>query len=313
MFHHDDPKSVILKDDAEGDRQAKAMLEITEPKKEKGSDKEQDAVIDRLRNSAVSDHKILCRIAAISALGRFEDPRSSQILVAAYDSLSAIAQTKEIIAASYTSKRPATSITPDQAIVIKTKVIEALGKKNTPEAINLLCHEANKKEVYSLKKAARQWIAPTLLIFSACSLLLVWSGWYWILSSSKNSTICHDKLYPVGAVQFIKEHSYPGPLFNDFDWGGYLIWNLPDYPVAVDGRTNFYGEKLLKQSMASWSADASWEQDPALARARLIIAPKKREDKEFPLTELLRSRTTDWRLVYEDHTALVFVRVGHSN
>src|SRR5262249_31932305 len=47
-----------------------------------------------------------------------------------------------------------------------------------------------------------------------------------------------EKMFPVRAAAFVKEHGYSGPLYNHFNWGGYLIWALPDLPVAIDGRTN---------------------------------------------------------------------------
>ena len=33
--------------------------------------------------------------------------------------------------------------------------------------------------------------------------------------------------YPVAAVEHVHRHAYPGPLFNPFHWGGYLIYALP--------------------------------------------------------------------------------------
>ncbi len=47
---------------------------------------------------------------------------------------------------------------------------------------------------------------------------------------------------PVNAVKFLSENPRPGPLYNTFDWGSYLIWSMPDYPVAIDGRTDLYGD-----------------------------------------------------------------------
>ena len=44
--------------------------------------------------------------------------------------------------------------------------------------------------------------------------------------------------YPARAAAFDESRGYGGPLFNDFNWGGYLIWRLPGLPVSVDGRTN---------------------------------------------------------------------------
>ena len=46
------------------------------------------------------------------------------------------------------------------------------------------------------------------------------------------------KTFPVQAAEFVADKGYAGPLYNDFNWGGYLIWALPHLPVAIDGRTN---------------------------------------------------------------------------
>jgi hypothetical protein len=42
--------------------------------------------------------------------------------------------------------------------------------------------------------------------------------------------------YPVKAVAYLKQHQCPGNLFNDYNYGGYLIWKLPKQPVFIDGR-----------------------------------------------------------------------------
>lgn len=40
--------------------------------------------------------------------------------------------------------------------------------------------------------------------------------------------------YPVAAIPALE--SSRGILLNEYDWGGYLIWSVPDRPVFVDGR-----------------------------------------------------------------------------
>ena len=44
--------------------------------------------------------------------------------------------------------------------------------------------------------------------------------------------------YPTKAVAYLKKNRdvCPGNLFNDYTYGGYLIWKLPEYPVFIDGR-----------------------------------------------------------------------------
>jgi hypothetical protein len=110
-----------------------------------------------------------------------------------------------------------------------------------------------------------------------------------------------EAMYPVRAAAFVKEHDYPGPLYNHFNWGGFLIWDLPGLPVAMDGRTNLHGDDRIARSMATWRGEPGWDSDPELASAGVVIA-----EARAPLTSLLR-RDVRFRLVHEDATAAVFV------
>jgi len=40
--------------------------------------------------------------------------------------------------------------------------------------------------------------------------------------------------YPMAAVPLLRDRT--GNLFNEYDWGGYLIFALPEHPTYVDGR-----------------------------------------------------------------------------
>lgn len=45
--------------------------------------------------------------------------------------------------------------------------------------------------------------------------------------------------YPKALVDVVKEENIPGPLFNNYGWGGFLIWHMyPDHKVFIDGRVN---------------------------------------------------------------------------
>jgi hypothetical protein len=48
------------------------------------------------------------------------------------------------------------------------------------------------------------------------------------------------RLYPAGAVEYMKSHSIHGRIFNEYLWGGYLIWNDPELPVFIDGRADIF-------------------------------------------------------------------------
>jgi hypothetical protein len=112
------------------------------------------------------------------------------------------------------------------------------------------------------------------------------------------------KSLPVHAVEAIRAKGYAdaahGPLYNDFNWGGYLIWALR-MPVSIDGRAAFYGDDSIDRSMATWNAEPDWAADAQLKRAGVVIGPVK-----APLIQVLRMDPR-FRLVYEDELAAVFV------
>lgn len=177
----------------------------------------------------------------------------------------------------------------------------------------------------------RPFPAWQIVLVSLLSLLLMRGVWEMSLSQGKTIASCNAESYPVEAVEFVRENHIPGPLYNNFDWGGYLIWALPELPVIVDGRTNLYGEERLWRSLRVWygkeqdglTTVVDWEEDPDLIRANMIIAPsnareiEKKEkagekfdiyDLKSPLTERLRE-SQRWKIAHEDRTAVVFVRV----
>jgi hypothetical protein len=108
--------------------------------------------------------------------------------------------------------------------------------------------------------------------------------------------------YPAAAVAAIKERGYPGPLYNTFDWGGFLIWRLPDHRVSMDGRSNIHGDVRVWRSFLTSIGRPGWNTDEELRTARLIILPVN-----LTLTELLR-QDAHYDVVYEDAVTAVFTR-----
>jgi hypothetical protein len=105
---------------------------------------------------------------------------------------------------------------------------------------------------------------------------------------------------PVSAVEVVKEKGWSGPLYNDYNWGGYLIWALR-MPVTIDGRAALYGDNLIDRSDKTWNGVPDWATDPDLRKASLVIGPVK-----SALTQLLRMDPR-FELAYEDKLAAVFI------
>jgi hypothetical protein len=108
--------------------------------------------------------------------------------------------------------------------------------------------------------------------------------------------------YPVNALNFLRRNPVPGPLYNNLNWGGFLMWYMPDYPVAVDGRNDLYKDKLDKLFYDSQSAENSYTTDPYLNEAGVVLL-----DSELPLAKIL-SVDQRFHLIYRDQIATVYAR-----
>jgi hypothetical protein len=130
-----------------------------------------------------------------------------------------------------------------------------------------------------------------------------------IIASCRHYGLSNDALevqtagvFPEAAVRYIELNHLGGPLFNDLSWGGYLVWRLPALPVALDGRTNVYGEDRILRFSSVWKGKPGWESDPDLTRANIVLTPR-----DAAIASLLRT-SSQFRNVYEDSQAVIFQR-----
>lgn len=105
---------------------------------------------------------------------------------------------------------------------------------------------------------------------------------------------------PAKAADFTSHYETSGPLFNDYNWGGYLVWKLPSLLVSIDGRTAVHGDQRIVRSVDTWAGKHDWSSDPELSSAGIVIGPI-----DAPLTAILRL-VPDYQVVYEDKIAVVF-------
>ncbi len=145
-------------------------------------------------------------------------------------------------------------------------------------------------------------LTPSRLATLALGVVLVFAATAWgrKLTPSRLDEAIREK-FPARAAAYVEDHNLEGPLYNHFDWGGYLIWRLPRLKVAIDGRTNLHRDERLLRSVETWAGERGWDSDPELKAANLVIASAK-----GPLASLLRLHE-GFRLVHEDYVAAVFV------
>jgi len=109
------------------------------------------------------------------------------------------------------------------------------------------------------------------------------------------------KTFPVGAVEYIKKHQPPGRLFNSYNWGGYLLFNLPDYPVFVDGRTDLYDDLIINEWLKVIQTGDGWQEILDQWQIKLILL-----EPTHPIVSLLE--INGWKLVFKDEVAVLYQR-----
>jgi hypothetical protein len=124
------------------------------------------------------------------------------------------------------------------------------------------------------------------------------------LTPSANFKAEQDNL-PYEAVEFVQENRPPGPMFNSYNWGGYLIYKLwSDYPVYIDGRTDLYDDIFIRRYLNVMAAEDDWQQALEQDGIKLIFI-----ERSSTLAKILRQDSA-WSEIYQDEMAAIFSRVA---
>jgi hypothetical protein len=114
---------------------------------------------------------------------------------------------------------------------------------------------------------------------------------------------------PSAAARFIRQIDYRGNVFNPMEWGAYLTWRLdPQVKVFIDGRIDFFPDKIWTDYSRIGDAEAGWETLLNQYRIDLVVWNRQMSPK---LPEALR-QSKKWRNVYEDSLSTIFQRRGPS-
>jgi len=111
--------------------------------------------------------------------------------------------------------------------------------------------------------------------------------------------------FPTAAVDFIQSENLQGRMFNTYNYGGYLIWTLPEYPVFVDGRADLHQDEIIMTWYRVINGSDEWEQVFAEWDIHLVLV-----EPGAPLLSQLKE--SGWRLVYQDDLAVVAVSQDQS-
>lgn len=108
--------------------------------------------------------------------------------------------------------------------------------------------------------------------------------------------------YPVAACNYIRERHLPQPLFNSYEWGGFLAWYLPEYPVAIDSGAGLYDDDFVIQYFKVMNAEVPFQSYPTMSQAATVLLPR-----HSVMGEVL-STLPAYRVSYSDNVAVVLSR-----
>ncbi|WP_148619028.1 hypothetical protein [Mariniblastus fucicola] len=111
-------------------------------------------------------------------------------------------------------------------------------------------------------------------------------------------------LYPVGAVDFLKEIEFEGNLMTPFSMGAFVSWNLyPNVKVSIDSRYEVaYPPGSIEASFDFYDAKDGWQKSLESDKTDAVLVPNFKAVRE-QLDSL-----EGWHLLYSDKMFSIFTK-----
>jgi hypothetical protein len=124
-----------------------------------------------------------------------------------------------------------------------------------------------------------------------------------------------DWRFPTGAANFLLAHGVRSPMFNTYEFGGYLMWRLwPQERVFIDGRAlsesvfNDYARILYNHAGADGGRSSRQLLDQYGIQTIVMNGFEYSEGIVYNLLPALSGNQAEWHLVYNDAQAVIFMR-----
>ncbi|MFC1862359.1 hypothetical protein ACFL1Z_00215 [Thermodesulfobacteriota bacterium] len=116
--------------------------------------------------------------------------------------------------------------------------------------------------------------------------------------------IVDPSIYPVSAVNFLKENAIKGNILLPFEWGEYVIWKLyPDCKVSIDGRfRTSYPESVINDHFILLDNPERYKE--ILDKYPTDILLMRRN----AVSQRLLSDKKDWVYIYSDKFSFIFIK-----
>ena len=145
------------------------------------------------------------------------------------------------------------------------------------------------------------------LIIAAAALFGITIHSPWIQSGVYGKSLLEPQT-PVGAMNYIDEHSLEGNIFHPQIYGDYLIWRLyPKQRSFFDGRVHLFGESFARYYQKV-TRDSNWES--MLQKYSIDYLLLCKEGKGASPDQMINAATSSssWVTIYEDDHSILAER-----
>jgi hypothetical protein len=125
--------------------------------------------------------------------------------------------------------------------------------------------------------------------------------------------------YPVAATEFILQNNIKGNMYNNLEWGGYLMWRLgPERKVFIDGRVLFedifkVSKLVLRAHNNGVSGEPYWKHTLNKYGVTYAIIPLILPSGEFPQIVIALIEDNEWKPVFLESNTLIFLKNSPEN
>ena len=142
-----------------------------------------------------------------------------------------------------------------------------------------------------------------IAIFSITGLLLI--GGNAILHLKEKQAEFITQFFPVKAVEYIQKEAIEGKIFNSYNWGGYMIWNMyPEQRVYIDGRCDMYGTDFVTRFVDIYTTKPGWENALKADGIEYVLV----EPNTYLAYALIGQQ--GWKTIFRDNVSVMFQYVN---
>jgi hypothetical protein len=142
-------------------------------------------------------------------------------------------------------------------------------------------------------------------VMNAVVIAILLSIVVWNFPDRQQLALQVERNNPTKAVDFLNRSGLSGNMFNEYIFGGYLIWAAPQHKVFVDGRGDVFGSTGVLEEYGKW---VTLQTDPNILLNKYQI--------QFcllsagaPMSDVL-PLLSGWTQVYSDDMAVIWAKSG---